>query len=199
MTIRILGFFAIAALVTACSGGGPTRTSGFIKDYSKLKSDPNRNANWVWIKPGSDLRMYDRLMIDPIIVMPDSESRAGELGPETLAKVAKAFRKILVRTIDPYYTVVFTKAPNVLRVSIAVTDVKPATVGSDGKRLADGEAAIEVIVRDSVTGEELGLAIDREKGSLAGTTDVPREWRHVEGAFIEWANALLDYVDTHRT
>jgi hypothetical protein len=61
-----------------------------------------------------------------------------------------------------------------------------------------GEAAIEFDISDSIGGETLAAGVMRIRGSLAGTGEVKEEWRHVDGAFLEWANGLLDYMDRNQ-
>lgn len=189
----------LPALLAAACASGPKDASGFLKDYSKLRRDRQYKADWVWLKPGIDLRDYDRVMIDPVVVMPGKGSKAGELGPEVLKKVAEAFTETLRETIDPYYSVAPAPGPHVLRVRVAITDVAKAAGGKPGDPdYSVGSAAMEAEILDSLTGERQAAAIDRIEGSQAGA-DVPREWVHVKGAFVEWSNRLLDFLDAHRS
>lgn len=188
---------ALLAAACASKGPGPEERSGFLKDYSQLRHDKRYKSDWVWVKPDADLRVYDRVLIDPVVVTPLKGSAAGELGPNVLQRVADHFTKVLKQTIDPYYTLALRPGPNVLRVRIAITDVEKATGGAPGDPgYRVGSAAMEAEIVDSVTGERMAAAIDRIAGSQAGR-DVPREWTHVEGAFAEWANRLLDYLDIY--
>ena len=188
----ILAFCVLVSVASCAStGGGPPYTVGFLKDYSKLKADPERKANWVWIDPKAEMRAYDRLMIDPVVVMPHKASSSNELGEEALRKAAAVFHSILVNTLAPYYSIVQVPGRHVLRVKIALTHIRPER---DGK---PGEAAIEVSIVDSQSGREVAAAVDLVTESLAGTGKYKREWRHVEGAFIEWSNSLLDYIDSY--
>lgn len=193
-------FLGMALLAAACAskGPGPKETSGFLKDYSQLRQDSRYKSDWVWAKPDLDLRDYDRVLIDPVVVMPLKGSAAGELGPEVLKKVADHFTRILKETIDPYYTLALRPGPNVLRVRVAITDVEKAAGGKPGDPdFRVGGAAMEAEIVDAASGARLTAVIDRIEGSGAGR-DVPREWSHVDGAFVEWANRLLDYLDTYQ-
>jgi len=185
----------LAVMVAACAG---PKHSGFLGDYSELKADPKYRASLSYEKPGIDLREYDRLLIDPVAIMLSEDSAAGSLGKETLQKVANAFRRIMVETIDPYYTVVTEPGPHVLRIRIAVTDVEPAPEGGQGLSVHVGSASMEAELLDSRSGERLVAVVDMIRGSHEGHK-APKEWRHVEGAFIEWSGRLLDYMDSfHR-
>ena len=57
----------LVLLLVACQSGPPSQ-SGFLKDYSKLEQVGKRPHAWVWEKPGVDMRVYDRLMFDPVEV-----------------------------------------------------------------------------------------------------------------------------------
>lgn len=185
----------LVLLLVACKSGPPSQ-SGFLKDYSKLEKAGKRAHAWVWEKPGVDMRIYDRLTFDPVEVKLLAGSEAGKLGEETLKKVADAFRRIMTETVDPYYSVVNKRGPYILRVRLAVTDVAPAqTVGKAGPDVRMGQATMEGEFLDSVSGEQLAAFTEKISGSAAGKGKAPSEWRHVEGAFQEWANALLDYMD----
>ena len=185
----------LVLLLVACKSGPPSQ-SGFLKDYSKLEQVGKRPHAWVWEKPGVDMRIYDRLMFDPVEVKLLEGSEAGKLGKETLREVADAFRRIMTETIDPYYSVVNKRGPYVLRVRLAVTDVAPAQEDiKGGPDVRMGQATMEAEFLDSASGEQLAAFTEKISASAAGKGKAPSEWRHVEGAFQEWANALLDYMD----
>jgi len=192
---NLLLWAALLAAACASKGPGPKNTSGFLSDYSDLRHDSKYKSDWVYIKPDADLQEYDRVLIDAVVVLPLKGSMAGELGPDALQKIADHFTKILKDTIAPYYTLALTPGPNVLRVRIAITDVEKSTGGKPGDPdFRVGSAAMECEIVDSESGMRLAAAVDRISGSQAGR-DVPREWLAVDGAFQEWANRLLDYLD----
>jgi len=185
-------------LLAACA---TQSNSGFLTDYSRLRRAPQHGENVrSWEKPDIDLRAYDRLIIDPVVVWMDPDTEAVALGPNALREIAAAFTKILRERIDPYYTVVKAPGPGALRVRIAITDVAPAPEGApaDTPKVDLGGAAMEAEIIDAMTGEQLAAVVDRKEGSAA-FQDAPREWRAVEGAFIEWANGLLDYLDSYNS
>lgn len=183
------------ALLAACSA---PRESGYLGSYyAMMKPHPEHKNTRLWVKEGIDLRPYDELIISKVVIWLHPESKAATLGDETLQKVSDAFTRILTETISPYYDIVTEPAPNVLKVQIAVTDVMPAPEAPGSPMVGVGEAAMEGKLIDSTTDEVLAVFEDRITGSAAGSGKVPREWRHVEGAFIEWANRLLDYIDSH--
>ncbi len=195
MRIRIFLCLAPALLVAACQSA-PTK-SGFLKSYSHLEANPEYKSDLVYIKPGVDMRGYHYLLIDPVQIHLASDSLAAEFGPDVLEKVAQAFTRILKETIDPYYTVVDKPGDNVLRVRLAISDVEPTGSEVVRQKPSVGTAAMEGELLDSLTGEQLAAVVDRIESSAQGAENVPELWRPVEGAFREWAQRLLDFMDSY--
>ena len=194
--MRTTVLLALAVTLLAGCASAPTK-SGFLKSYSHLKADPDYKSDLVYIKPGADMRDYDYLLIDPVQIHLASNSLAAEYGPDILEKVAKAFTRILRETVDPYYTVVDKPGEHVLRVRLAISDVAPTSSPVPRQEPSIGTAAMEGELLDSLTGEQLGAVVDRIDGSMQGADDVPELWRPVEGAFREWAQRLVDFMDAY--
>jgi hypothetical protein len=187
----------IPVLVLAACSSTP-KGSGFLDADILAKMKPTANAgSKMWIKPGADLRAYDRLLIKPIVIVDGSvEGGAGEdakLTEEQKEKVRVEFRKILVDEVNPYYPVVEEPGDHVLVVRIALTKFTPIEAG-----VSAGAASLEVDMRDARTDEVLCAATSTVTGSTKdrGIADDPK-WAAVEGAFFEWAERLLDFMDSH--
>jgi hypothetical protein len=189
--MRQLAILTAALLVAGCSSSG---YSGFLKDYSKLRPSTKRPSAVSWEKPGVDMAVYKRLIIDPVQVYLHPGSEASDIGARRLTEVARHFTRILRETIGPHYTVVSKPGPGIMRVRIAITDVAPEAKATADAPLFDvGKASMEGEFLDSESGERLAAVVDHIEGSAA-YRDAPREWRHVEGAFIEWSNLILDWL-----
>jgi hypothetical protein len=169
--------------------GCANKYSGFLDSsiYSKLKPG-EKKGSMLWTKPGADLRAYDYLLIEPVVCLPGEDS---ELTAEQKKKATDAFRKILVDKIDPYYPVVSNPGAHVLSVRIALTELKPTR-----KDMGMGAASLEVDFRDSRTNEVLCAAVSRIEGSARGV-EAKDEWKAVEGAFYEWSDRLLEFMDSY--
>jgi len=171
--------------------GCANRYSGFLDSsiYAKLKPG-EKKGSMLWVKQGADLRAYDYLLIEPVVCMP-SKDKAEELTPELQKKATDAFHKILVEKVDPYYPVVKKPGAHVLSVRIALTELKPTR-----KDMGMGAASLEVDFRDSRTNEVLCAAVSRIEGSARGI-EAKDEWKAVEGAFYEWSDRLLEFMDSY--
>ena len=178
----------VVAAAPACKAKGPQGV-GFLDDYSKLEPNEERAGSWLWLKDGIDLRKYDYLQIDPIIIMAPEGSATDALPDDLKKKATDGFKAVLFEKIDPYYSVVEGKGEHVLRVRIALTDLTP----DEGE--GEGSASLEGELLDSQTGESLGKFISTISGSKKGWR-AKDKWLAVEGAFIEWAERLLDFMDS---
>ena len=117
-------------------------------------------------------------------------------------KLAKEFRAIVITEIQDDYPVVDEPGPDVLRLSAALTHLKPVNpavnIMSGTVMLMPvdfGEAAIEVKFIDSQSGELIGEMKD-ERHASPFTLDMGwKRWSHVQGAFEDWADDLKDAMD----
>jgi len=171
------------------------KPSGFLDSYRGFRKSKEHEGSWHWMKEGLDLRVYDHLMIDPVEVILDEEGQ--EIVTEDLRRKAReAFRAILVETIEPYYDIVEEPGPHVLRVRLALTDLVPTPEMEAGKPpLHHGGAELEGMFIDAASGETVMRVVSRIEGSKEGKEASPK-WQAVEGAFRQWANRLLTFLDT---
>lgn len=173
----------------------PFRTSGFLADYGRLVPAPRPGA-WVWMKDGIDLRAYDNVRFEPIELRFAAGTLAAAATDEQRAKVTTGFTKILTERLAPYFPVLDAPAPATLAVRLALTEIHPSVAGADGAAAEVGGATLEGELRDAETGELFVTFVSRIEGSTRGT-EAKEEWRPVEGAFREWADRLLDFLELH--
>lgn len=187
----------IALALAACQSTGK-RGVGFLSDYGRLEQSPRYPNTRIWVKPGIALYQYDRVIVEPVQVLPKPGSAAEQLTPEVQKKVAEAFRFILNDNLEPFYTLAQRPGPHTLRIRVALTEVRPAKISAQGDSPVEvGAAAMELQALDAATGEILGEVTDRIEGSTRGR-DVAPKWKNVEGAFVEWAKRLVDYLNSFK-
>lgn len=165
----------LAPLVAGCAAA--PRGSGFLGDTTMLTANPDHPGTWRWLKPGLDLRAYDKLMIDPVDLRLAPASVANSLHPDSRERYAAEFTEILRGKIEPFYDVVDAPGPNTLRVRIALTDLLIREEGIE-------DSSFEAELLDASTGERLGAALATGAGR-------PRE-----GVFQHWARRLLDFLES---
>ena len=160
-----------------------------------LEPYPGHEGASFWVKPGLDLRGYDHLRFPAVRVVPASGSEVASFPDALKQRAADALKLIMLETVAPYYDVVEAPGEHVLDVRLTITDLVAAQEVAEGDpAVGVGAAALEGELVDSRTGERLLAFVDRIEGSARGT-EAEAEWRPVEGAFREWADALLDFLD----
>jgi hypothetical protein len=184
-----------AAAVAPAATPIPIRTSGVLGDYSGMR--PGRHpGTWYRAKDGVDLRVYDNVLLEPLELR-FAEGTVGAAATEEMCSKAKTcFLEILRARVAPYYPVLDEPQPHTIAVRMVLTEVDPAVAAREGVAAQVGGATIEGEFRDAVTGEVLVAFVSRIEGSTRGEV-AKEEWKPVEGAFREWADRLLDFLDLY--
>ena len=188
------------------------RHSGFLENYPEFKTGPQGGADFVYMKEGVDFSVYNKIMMNHVVLFFEDHTDYKGIHPEELAEMSNAFHKAITDNLQGAYPLVAEPGPDVMRLRFAITDVvasKPgmgtvATVmpislalstvkkGATGKHTGVGQASIEVEILDSVTNERIGAAIDTRPGrKMEGFS----KWGAVEGAFEFWAKRLRTWLD----
>ncbi len=176
------------ATATPAVVGAPKASGGLLGDTSAYRENPQRPGTWVWTKPGIDLRSYDDLLIEMVLVQPAAGSTFAALPEAQRAAAAQALHAAVLKTVAPYYEVVETPGAHTLRVRVALTSV-PAADGS-------GPASLEAELLDGQSQERLVGAL----GTLSAAELKPAEGDGTgpaDRAHQAWAARLLRYLDTH--
>ena len=217
---RMILLALLLPLLAAGCGAKQVRdvqTSGFLGDYSGLKPGPEGYAALLWYKPDINLRVYDKILLDPVRVVLKGEAAQRGIEPHELAELTDEYQDELVKALTEHngYALVAQPGRGVLRIRVAVTDVVPgnAVMGTlssvnpvglavsggiyaaTGTQPYVGEASTEMEILDSPTGERLAAMVDRRIGGKApfrGTYDDARD------AFAFWAERLRQRLDEGR-
>lgn len=217
--MRIAQFFGILAtffLLAGCSktyqtgtGMGEVEKSGFLGDYSMLRSGQEGEATLIYRKYEDDhakWRSYTQILLEPVQIWKGKNTELNKEDAEYLAKVAWSR---LDEELRKDYKMASGPGDGVLRIQVAVTEagasfpvldlittLYPGTrLVSEGKRWAAGTesfvgtVSVEGKVTDSQTGELLGAAVDRRGGGKYVTKGF-QKWADVEEAFTYWAKQL---------
>jgi hypothetical protein len=212
------GLFLVAMLLLsgcAASGMKDVKQTGFLGDYSQLQPGGDDRAALIYVNPGVDFKMYDSLMFERVTVYlsPEAESRA--IDPAILVELTDYYQNSLISAVKDGYKVVDQPGPGVMRVRVAITDMKPsnptantlssiipvgmvvagATKAVSDANLGTGEAATEMEVLDSMTKERLAAAVDRRQGGKAAFRG---KWEDTKRAFEYWAKRFRQRLDEAR-
>jgi hypothetical protein len=216
-TWMVLYCLALAGMLAGCAASGmkEVKQTGFLGDYSLLKPGGEDRAALVYIKQGVDFKPYDKIMFERVTVWLSDKADYQGIDPALLKELTDHFQQALLDAVKDGYQVVDQPGPGVLRVRVAITDVKPskpvantmssilpvgwvisgATKVASDENLGTGEAAAEMEVLDAATGERLAAMVDRRQG---GKMAFRGRWADARDAFDFWAKRFRQRLDEVR-
>ncbi len=197
--------------------------SGFLADYSGFEEAPEDAPIWRYVDPDGRkhqmegriwadrrnmdaLGNYERVMIDPVVVHFRKGAEGTWVSPERLDKVTKYIRDALVSALEDRYPIVDEPGEGVLRVRLAVTDLRPAqkyrTPDADQhafKAWANsrpGAATTEGEAIDSVSGERVAALITSARGSQYDAMDEGQDpWKNTKRSVTGLATFFRRLMD----
>lgn len=210
--VIVLAVIGMAFLVSA-GFAEDKKYSGFLGDsYSLLQPGPKDGAKERYLKPGVDLGKYKRLMIDSVIFYFADDSQYKGIDPAEMKELADQFNQAILNAVMDKYPVTSEPGPDVLRLKIAITNIKASkpgvsgitsivpvglalsTVkkGATGSWSGSGATAVELMALDSTTNDIIALAVDDRK---AGFTERFSKWGSAKEAFEYWAKRIRAVLD----
>lgn len=187
--------------------------SQFIDNLPLLSPDPDRAGAMIWQKSGFNRAAYTRVMFEPmtIFISPDSEYQG--LNADELKQLADTFRDVVTRTLEPEIPVVNQKGEGVLYLRAALTNVKVAKkkrgllgytpiglvagavkTAAAGPSLSLKDAVLEIEMLDSVSGERLGVLIDKAPKEAGGELS----WDSIGKTFTFYAERFKSRMQAAR-
>lgn len=147
------------------------------------------------------LKDYDKFMIDPVIVHFAPNAKGTAIDPAKVKKLADYMTERLRELLSKRYQVVSAPGPGVLRLRIALTDIKktiPALNIHPGMKLSGvgvGGASMEAEAVDSQSGERVLAVVDSGEGSFMAIKAGLESLGHAEEVIGAWAERLVNRVD----
>lgn len=175
--------------------------SGFLSDYPALEADPDRKGAMRYVSPTWDRKAYDRVMIDEISIFYHPDSKYKGIEPSQMMALSDGFRAILTEELEPAIPVVERSGKGVMRVRIAVTDVKAkkkkkgflaytpiglvatgakAIAGKNAPKFSLNDASFEVELVDSSNDQRLGVLVDKAPESDKKESVEDASWEAIE-------------------
>ena len=219
MSHRIFFFvlLSVAILLAGCASHQlkSYETSGFLGNYANFKVGSEGQPNLVYLNPNRNLRQYDKVLIDHVLVSFNPTSENQGVDPVQLTELTEKFHQALVTALKDRYRIVDKPGEGVLRIRTAITDIEPGSpvantastiipVGAaisiikkstTGSNLAVGRASMEIELQDSLSGVRLAAAVDRREG---GKKVVTGKWTAIEEAFEYWSHKLGVWLDKEK-
>ena len=191
--------------------------SGFLKDYSALKPNPNLEGNaltYVSTDAQKNLRSYFAIVVDPIEVYVATDVDEAKISEAARKAITTYFAHALTLAVTDAFPVVEASGPLTLRLRAALVGVDvggtvpagdlPADIGPFERALNIGKLGVEMELVDSETGERIAAMVDRTNlgaGAEVGAEYFPRHQRFgvAREAFDEWASRVRQFLDSAHT
>lgn len=124
-----IAMFAFGCASTSKPAPAPAKTySGLVTHPEMLHPSPGVPGGFGWTAPNANMKQYNKVLLDRILVKFDEKSKHKQVDPVTLAGLVEFFRKAIVQALEPQYAVVDKPGPGVLRVQITLFDLVPTNV-----------------------------------------------------------------------
>ena len=189
--------------------------SGFFGNqsvYAQLKPGPEGGGKLRWIKDGFDAKKYDKFMVDSVVFFLADKSDYKGIDPQEMKELADEFNREIVAAFKDKYPIVAEPGPNVMRIRIAITNIKQSRPGvsvvtsiipvglgvsvvkkgATGGWSGSGETGIEVMALDSMTNDILTLAVDQRKAEFEQRFS---KWGSAGDAFKFWAARAVAFIE----
>jgi hypothetical protein len=189
--------------------------SGFLKDYSNLKPNPNLDGNaltFARTDPQKNLHKYIAVIVDPVQVYIASDADESKLPEKARGVGARYFHKAVSDAVSSAFPTADQPGPLVLRLRSAIIGVdvggeipaadKPSNPDEAIDRAINiGKVGVEMELVDSETGDQIAAMVDRQNlgaGAEIGAVHFSREekWRAAQQAFDGWARRVRDFLDS---
>lgn len=130
----------VLLLPFAACASRPPYASGYLGDYSDLRQSASDPDLWEWRHPGADFKVYDKLVVEPVLIrLPKGSGPAAD----AVRRTAEELQAALVAGAAPRWKVVPRGGPGALRMQAVLVEVMP------------GAIAFEAEVVDTVTASRL--------------------------------------------
>jgi len=210
-------------LLVSCASTGKRKTgeathaeARFLEGYyEKLGPGPKDGAKLRWLKPGVDFSKYEKLMIDSVVFFLANESEYKGIDGNEMKELTDAFNLELANALKDKYPMVSEPGPDVLRIRVAITNVKLSkpvlsgvtTIipiglgvslikkGTTGAWTGSGEIGAELLAIDTITNEVIAAAQDERS---AGFTERFSKLGSAKDAFKFWAARVRTFLDDVR-
>jgi len=187
------------------------KNSGFLGDYSQLEKGQKTEAQLVYVNRAVYFKKYTKILFDPVAVFVIPKGDLTKIPPEELQACQNYLYATVRDKLQKDYEFVDQPGADVMRLRIAITDVKGARVLlntvstvmpvglalSSVKKIATGShsnvgsARVEMELQDSMTEERLAAGVDARAGKkITGKGDKFDKYAAVYDAYDYWAEKL---------
>jgi hypothetical protein len=208
-----LALFAFVTVNVSAIFAADKPTSAFLGEYAKkLGPGPKDGVKMRWLKPGVDFGKYNKVMLDSVIFFYAKDSEYKGMDAQEMKEMADKFNLQIVNALKDKYPIVAEPGPDVVRIRIAITDLKSSKPvmsgitsvvpvglglsivkkGATGSWAGSGATSSECMVLDSMTNDVIGVAQDERSAAF---TERFSKWGSAEEAFKFWGERIRAFMD----
>ena len=216
---KIFVLFMGMIFLVSCAATAPSKAT-FLGEYSKnLMPGPKDGVKERWLKPGINPAKYNKVILEHVVFFFADDSPYKGIDTSELNQLAEQFDLAIVNALKGIYPIVTEPGPDVVRIRIAITDLKQSTPalgvvstaamvtpiglgvnvvkrGATGSWSGSGATSAEFLAFDSMTGQVIVAARDKRG---AGFTERYTKWGSAEEAFKFWAERIAKSLDAAKT
>jgi hypothetical protein len=154
-----------------------------------------------YIQPNVNFSRYTRLYPYPLEIY--YREGAGAPTPENLERMRTIFREAFLAEIAGDYEIVSEPARDALGVRASLVDLQDSAGGEEipvsgrlRELVANGQLTFLMELSDSLSGEVLARAADRDQAVVAEQDAAgPSNWAQAEAAAARWAGLFRNFLD----
>lgn len=212
MRVTVMFVMLSFMLIAAVGFAAEKKYSGFLGNYDGLQKGPKGGVAERYLKKDVDFKKYNKLMLDSVVFFLAEDAEYKGISAEDMKELSDTFNKAAVDVIGKDYPLVGEPGPDVMRVRVAITKLKPSKPGSaaittvmpiglafsllkkgaTGEFTGVGSTGIEVEFLDSLTNERVAAAVDyKHGGKMSGFA----KWSASKEAFDFWVGRLKTFLD----
>lgn len=184
--------------------------AGFLSNYDNLKQSPIFENTLTYVKQddAKNVHKYFAVIVDPVEIYAATDADTSKIPDRGRTAVAAYFQHDIEKAVSDAFPIVKEPGPLVLRLRTALigVDTSSQATGEKGDDALEhgmdiGKVGVEMEMVDSVTGEQIVAAVDRQKlgqGAVVGSVNFPRDQKleAAKDAFDGWAARLRDFLDS---
>jgi hypothetical protein len=210
----VMGFALVTSVISCASTSGSKST--FLGDYAKdLQPGPKGGVKERWLKPGVNFAKYNKVILEHVVFFFADDSQYKGIDSSELNQLAEQFDLAIVNALKGTYPIVTEPGPDVVRIRVAITDLKQSTPelgavstltmvspiglglnlikkGATGSWTGSGSTSAEFLAFDSMTNQVIIAARDERS---AGFTERYTKWGSAEETFKFWAERIKMVMD----
>jgi hypothetical protein len=210
----VMGFALVTSVISCASTSGSKST--FLGEYAKdLQPGPQGGVKERWLRSGVNPAKYNKVILEHVVFFFADDSQYKGIDTSELNQLAEQFDLAIVNALKGSYPIVTEPGPDVVRIRIAITDLKQSTPalgvvstvamvspvglglnvvkrGATGSWTGSGATSAEFLAFDSMTNQVIFAARDERS---AGFTERYTKWGSAEEAFKFWAERIKMVMD----